>query len=67
MLLLALALACPTTVIENTSKLKWTSYDTKMLNYAKKRCGELYKDSPCVKLFRKFEFQSYSVVCGEKI
>ena len=63
-LLIISALSCPKTVIVNATNLKWNKYDDQALSDAKKRCGELYPDAPCVKLFRKFNFQSYSVICG---
>lgn len=63
--LLFLSLACPDTKIQNVSGLPWNQHDQETLDGAKKRCGELYPDSPCVKLFRKYAFQSYSVICGE--
>ena len=50
----------------NTSKFPWNDYDQSMLKQAEKRCGELYDDSPCVKLFKKYDKLSYTVICGEK-
>ena len=65
MLVLLLALSCAEPRIENTSGLKWNEVDQEMLDTAKKRCGVIYPDSPCVKMFRKYDFQSYSVICGK--
>lgn len=63
-ILLLAALLCPKTHMQNITKQPWTKYDYSMLDRATLRCGELYPDAPCVKLFRKFNFQSYSVICG---
>ena len=56
--------SCPQTKMLNTSKYGWNDYDMDMLKQAKKRCGELYPDAPCVKLFKKYDKLSYSVICG---
>lgn len=67
MIALVLALSCPAPLMQNVSQFPWNDYDRKELRYAEKRCAEIYSDSPCVKLFRKFDKQSYSVICsGEK-
>lgn len=63
--LLALAaLSCPETKMQNVSGFPWNEEDRKVLAQTKKRCGELYDDSPCVKLFRKWGERDYSVICG---
>ncbi len=61
-----LAVSCLPTLVVNVSGDKWNAYDNKMLDHAKVRCGELDKDFPCVRLFRKFGVQSYTVICGVK-
>lgn len=66
MLLILLALSCPITKIENISGHPWNKHDQEVLEYVQKRCGQVYPDSPCVKLFRKREAQDYSVICGAK-
>lgn len=66
MLKIILALSCSATVMQNVSTEPWNDYDKKELKYAQKRCGEIYDDSPCVKLFRKFDKQQYSVICGKE-
>jgi len=66
MLTLLLALSCPKTEMLNVTNYEWNKHDVETLTYSKKRCGELYKDAPCVKLFRKWGKQDYSVVCGGK-
>lgn len=65
-MLTPLSSICPKTVMLNTSKLPWVKYDYEMLDYSKKRCAKIYQNSPCVKLFKKYNKQQYSVVCGSK-
>jgi hypothetical protein len=62
---LLLALTCVLPIMQNTSKFPWNDYDRQELKYAQKRCGEIYSDAPCLRLFRKYNFQQYSVVCGK--
>lgn len=61
---LLLALSCPDTKMVNATKFPWNEWDRSRLQYSKKRCGEMYPEAPCVKLFRKWGKQDYSVVCG---
>ena len=65
MIALFLSLSCPTPLMQNASRFPWNDYDRKELRYAEKRCGEIYEDAPCVKLFRKFNDQQYTVICGK--
>lgn len=58
------ASACPPEVVINTSKEKWLPYDQEMLIYARKRCKQIWPDASCLKIFKKYEPQSYSVICG---
>jgi len=53
-------------VMQNVSKDPWNDYDRKQMSMAEKRCGELYPDAPCLKLWRKFGIQMYTAICGEK-
>lgn len=64
--LLASALSCPKTKMVNTSGYPWNDYDKSILAQTRQRCGEIYADSPCVKLFKKWGKQDYSVICGAK-
>jgi hypothetical protein len=66
MIPLLLALSCSPPVMQNKTKYPWNDFDRKELKYAQKRCGEIYKDSPCVKLFKKYDKNQYSVICGDK-
>jgi hypothetical protein len=63
-LLLISSLVCSTPVMQNVTKFPWNKYDMSILKQAKKRCGELYPSARYVRLFRKFGFQDYSVICG---
>ena len=58
-------LSCPPTVVENRTNT-WKKIDHDNLMMARKRCPELYKDSPCLKFFRKKEELVYHAVCGEE-
>jgi hypothetical protein len=58
-------LLCSEPKMQNVSRYPWNAFDRSTLRQAKKRCGELYPDDPCVKLFRKYEKLSYSVICGK--
>jgi len=64
---LLMALSCPKTLMDNQTNFKWTAHDYKTLEYAKKRCVEIYPDSKCVKYFKKWGKQDYSVICGAEV
>lgn len=64
-LLLTLALACPATKMLNYTKYPWNQHDKATLEVAKKRCGEIYPDAPCLKVFTKVGKQDYQVICGQ--
>lgn len=61
----ASSLNCPTTILENRTNT-WTKQDHDNLMFSKKRCGEIYKDSPCLKFFRKKAKLTYHAVCGSE-
>lgn len=61
-----LILSCPITVLQNTSGYPWNRYDRKEMEYAKKRCGEIYLDAPCLKFWKKWGKQDYSAICGKE-
>jgi len=63
--MIVLLMNCPLPVMQNVTKFHWNSYDMSILKQAKVRCGELYGNSRCVKLFRKWGKTDYSVICGE--
>ena len=65
MILLFIALSCPAPVMQNATKQPWTGYDREELKWAETRCGQIYQDAPCVKLFRKFGDREYTVICGK--
>ena len=62
--IILLTLSCPQVKMVNVSGYPWNSYDRKELRYARKRCGEIYPDAKCVKLFRKFGKRDFTVICG---
>jgi hypothetical protein len=64
-LILLTLLSCPETKIVNYTNV-WTKTDQSTLDGVKVRCGEIYKDAPCVKIFIKKEEQLYNVVCGDR-
>lgn len=65
MLLALLALSCPLTLVVNNTK-EWTVDDQHTLDNAKKRCGELYPDAPCLTKFEKTAALAYRAYCGEE-
>jgi hypothetical protein len=62
MVLVTCAIVCCTTFTTSSSKI--TKVDTINLNHARKRCGELYPDSPCLTKFTKVEDNVYRATCG---
>ena len=60
---LVLLFNCSEPVIENHTD-KWTGLDQQNYEQAIKRCPELYKDSPCLKVFIKKEDRVYNAICG---
>lgn len=60
------ALACPAVQMQNVTEFPWNDYDRSILDQFKVRCGQIYEDSPCVILFRKYGKQDYSIICGGK-
>lgn len=62
---LVLAVCAPTKMV-NLTNLDWNDFDRQHLQVAKKRCGEIYKKSPCALEFRKRSERDYSVICGKK-
>ena len=61
---MALANDCPETRMVNVSKWNWDQHDKETLISVKSRCEQLYSDASCLKVFRKFGKQDYSVICG---
>lgn len=57
--------SCSEVRISNVSKYTWNSHDDKMLEYSKIRCETLYKNSPCLKSFEKYDKQDYRALCGK--
>lgn len=65
-IILASGLVCPVPFIMNETDV-WNKADSQTFLFTKKRCGMLYKDAPCLKLFWKYEHNSYRVICGEEM
>ncbi len=61
---LALGSQCPKTVIENKTN-EWNTQDKLTLYNAKRRCGKLYKDAPCLKKLIKKDNYTYNAICGK--
>jgi hypothetical protein len=64
--LIAAAIACSSPVLENHTKT-WDKIDQMAEQSAEKRCGQLFPDGPCMKVFIKNEDKDgvhYRVVCG---
>jgi len=59
------SLLCFPATVYNTSG-EWNIIDSRQLSFSKKRCGEIYKKSPCLKYFWKVEENLYRVICGRK-
>ena len=57
-------LQCSEPEIVNYTK-EWNQFDQDTLNRAKRRCGQIYKDAPCIKVFMKLAEKNYHVICKE--
>jgi hypothetical protein len=67
-ILIASLLNCPKTEFINKTNEFWNEMDYKHLSMAQKRCGEIYKNSPCLKLFIKRTVnRDYSAICGKEL
>lgn len=64
-LMIVVALNCPTTKIVNTSHLQWTAHDSKEVETAKRHCNKYYPEAPCLKVFEKYDYNSYRATCGK--
>lgn len=63
-LLTVLAL-CSSPVVTNKTNV-WNDIDEKQLNFSKKRCKQLYPESPCLSRFIKMEENVYRAFCKEE-
>jgi hypothetical protein len=57
------ALSCPETKLIGFDA-PLTEQEIESLNHAKKRCAEIYPESPCLKSFEKREEQVFWAICG---
>lgn len=55
---------CPATKQINITPFPWNKRDDEIVTQVKKRCKEIYKNSPCAKEVIKIEEHGYHVVCG---
>jgi len=60
------AAMCPMPNFENRTNFPWNKFDEKTLIRAQVRCGELYRNSPCVKKFVKTGERDYRALCGRR-
>jgi hypothetical protein len=57
------AFSCPKTDVVNKTT-EWNKQDQIALETAKNRCGQLFLNAPCLKMFRKVEEGIYTALCG---
>jgi hypothetical protein len=57
--------ACPATEIINKTFIPINQFDMRQLSRAQLRCRQLYKKSPCLKIFTKIGEQDYTAICGK--
>lgn len=57
---------CPRVHIVEPVDEPWTQRDQRILDTAKVRCGQIYKDSPCLISFEKVTTGQYRAICGQK-
>jgi len=57
------AAQCPKVKIINKTD-SWTKTDGQNFRQAQRRCKQLFEDSPCLKIFEKYDFQAYRATCG---
>lgn len=63
-LMLLSLMTCPTIQKINLTQLPWNTVDQEHLEYASKRCGQIYSDAPCLKKFYKVATRQYRAICG---
>lgn len=57
---------CPNTTFKGFNSKNFTDMDLACYKTAKRRCGEIYKDSPCLKVFQKTGEMDYRAICGQE-
>ena len=55
---------CAAVLLYNLSKEPWNTFDKGQQKIATKRCGEIYKEAPCLSRFIKVEYHMYRAICG---
>lgn len=63
--IIAAYLYCPAPVTQNYTT-KWNIQDQRTFDGAMVRCGQLYPEAPCLKIFRKKDSTTYNVICGKQ-
>lgn len=61
-----ISLLCSTTIMVNLSLFPWNKNDFNQKQLAERRCGEIYKASPCLVKFTKTSKRDYKAICGTK-
>lgn len=56
---------CPKTKVKTLDGSKLNRHDKEVLKRAKKRCSDIYADSPCLKKFEKVKENAYHAICGK--
>lgn len=59
-------MSCALAILINLTQHPFNNTDLKHIVTAKSRCGQIYKDSPCLKKFIKREKKVYWAICGKK-
>jgi hypothetical protein len=61
-------LACREPKVSNKSGIDWNTHDQKVMEHAKKRCGEKFEGrSPCLIEIVKLGVRDYHVTCGHEV
>lgn len=63
-LILVVNLICPEPLVLNKTGT-WVELDAKTFSRAKIRCGELFRDAPCLKVFEKVQDRLYRATCSK--
>lgn len=59
-------LKCPKPIIYDMTDLPWEDIDDETFNISKKRCAQLFLNSPCLIKFIKKKERGYNAICGAK-
>lgn len=56
--------SCPNPVFINVTPYEWNDFDEWSIGNARKECRSYYRNSPCLKMFRKYTMRDYDALCG---